>query len=104
MSRGRYASIFIDNGLSSIIKPSVEDDYTANAPSLTDKVNGTSIIDDLRKEKLEILSKMDLSDVSTNQESGNSQSSTNQEPENNQSPTDFKAPETIVNPEEEAVE
>ena len=30
MSRGRTASIFIDNGLSSIIKPPVEDNYTAN--------------------------------------------------------------------------
>ena len=47
MSRGWTASIFIDNGLSSIIKPSVEDNYTANAPSLTDKVNGKSIIDEL---------------------------------------------------------
>ena len=45
MSRGRTASIFIDNGLSSIIKHPVEDNYTANAPSLTDKVNGKSIIE-----------------------------------------------------------
>ena len=46
MSRGKTASIFIDNGLSKIIKPPINDEYTAKAPSLTDKIDGKSAIDD----------------------------------------------------------
>nr|DAO18770.1 MAG TPA: hypothetical protein [Caudoviricetes sp.] len=45
MSRGKTASIFIDNGLSNIIGNNTQDDYTAKAPSLKDKINGKSTIE-----------------------------------------------------------
>lgn len=60
MSRGREASIFIDNGLSSIIGKNSISTYQAKAPSLTDIINGTSAIDELRTQKLEILDQLDL--------------------------------------------
>ena len=60
MSRGRSAAIFIDNGLSEIIGKNVVQEYTAKAPSLTDKINGISAVDELREIKLEILNKFDL--------------------------------------------
>lgn len=104
MSRGRTASIFIDNGLSSIIKPSSEDDYTAKAPSLADKVNGISIIDELRKEKLETLSKFDLSEASESNSVNTNGESNNENSDKEVSPTDFKAPEEIKNPKEDEVE
>lgn len=96
MSRGRTASIFIDNGLSSIIKPPVEDNYTANAPSLTDKVNGKSIIDELIQEKLSNLNQYDLTKVTPEV--------TPHATTTEISPTDFKAPEELVDPEEEKVD
>lgn len=96
MSRGRTASIFIDNGLSSIIKPSVEDDYTANAPSLTDKINDKSIIDELIQEKLFNLNQYDLTKVTPEV--------TPHDTTTEVSPTDFKAPEELVDPEEEKVD
>ena len=96
MSRGKTASIFIDNGLSSIIKPSIRDDYTTKAPSLTDKVNGESIIDVLRKEKLNNLALYDLSDSETLSTATTSEESI--------PPTDFKAPETIVDDKEEIID
>lgn len=97
MSRGRSASIFIDNGLSSIIKPSVEDDYTANAPSLTDKINGKSIIDELIQEKLSNLNQYDLTAVTP-------EVAPQAAPTTDTSPTDFKAPEELVDSKEEEVD
>lgn len=96
MSRGRTASIFIDNGLSSIIKHPVEDNYTANAPSLTDKVNGKSIIDELIQEKLSNLNQYDLTKVTPEV--------TPHATTTEISPTDFKAPEELVDPEEAKVD
>lgn len=101
MSRGRTASIFIDNGLSSIIKPSTQDDYTAKAPSLTDKINGESIIDQLRNDKLSNLSQYDLTDATpATSETTTAEADT----KNEVSPTDFKDPETIVNPKQEEID
>lgn len=100
MSRGRTASIFIDNGLSSIIKPSTQDDYTAKAPSLTDKINGESIIDQLRNDKLSNLSQYDLTDATP----AASETAAEADTKNEVSPTDFKDPETIVNPKQEEID
>lgn len=66
MSRGKTASIFIDNGLSKIIKLPINDEYTAKAPSLTDKINGKSAIDDLKYEKLATLNQLNLEVVNSN--------------------------------------
>lgn len=60
MSRGRIASIFIDNGLSNLIGENINSLYQAFAPNIKDKVNGVSIIDKLRETKLELLRKLDL--------------------------------------------
>lgn len=102
MSRGRTASIFIDNGLSSIIKPSIQDDYTAKAPSLTDKINGESIIDQLRNDKLANLSQYDVTDATL--AASETSSETEAEAKNEASPTDFKDPETIVDPKQEEID
>lgn len=101
MSRGRTASIFIDNGLSSIIKPSTQDDYTAKAPSLTDKINGESIIDQLRNDKLSNLSQYDLTDATP---AASETTTTEADTKNEVPPTDFKDPETIVNPKQEEID
>lgn len=101
MSRGRTASIFIDNGLSSIIKPSTQDDYTAKAPSLTDKINGESIIDQLRNDKLSNLSQYDLTDATP---AASETTTAEDDTKNEVSPTDFKDPETIVNPKQEEID
>ena len=101
MSRGRTASIFIDNGLSSIIKPSTQDDYTAKAPSLTDKINGESIIDQLRNDKLSNLSQYDLTDATP---PASETTTAEADTKNEVSPTDFKDPETIVNPKQEEID
>lgn len=101
MSRGRTASIFIDNGLSSIIKPSTQDDYTAKAPSLTDKINGESIIDQLRNDKLSNLSQYDLTDATP---AASETTTAEADTKNEVSPTDFKDPETIVNPKQEEID
>ena len=63
MSRGRTASIFIDNNLSNLIGSSIEQNYTASAPSLTDKINGVNAIDTLRQQRLNMLEKLDLSEI-----------------------------------------
>lgn len=101
MSRGRTASIFIDNGLSSIIKPSTQDDYTAKAPSLTDKINGESIIDQLRNDKLSNLSQYDLTDTTP---AASETTTAEADTKNEVSPTDFKDPETIVDPKQEEID
>lgn len=101
MSRGRTASIFIDNGLSSIIKPSTQDDYTAKAPSLTDKINGESIIDQLRNDKLSNLSQYDLTDATP---AASETTTAEADTKNEVSPTDFKDPETIVDPKQEEID
>lgn len=61
MSRGKEASILMDNGLSDIIGNNVIQQYKAKAPSLNDKINGVSAVDALRKKKLDILNSLNLS-------------------------------------------
>lgn len=85
MSRGKTASIFIDNGLSNIIGKNIQDDYTAKAPSLKDKINGRSTIEQLKERKLNILNQLDLSPINTQQVNNqqtnqqNNQQATNQQ-------------------------
>ena len=95
MSRGKTASIFIDNGLSSIIGKNIQDDYTAKAPSLKDKINGKSTIEQLKERKLDILNQLDLSPIEgvPSQQANNSQN--NQTSQQAVNPTDFKAPESL---------
>lgn len=90
MSRGKTASIFIDNGLSGIIGKNIQDDYTAKAPSLKDKINGKSTIEQLKERKLSILDQLDLSPIEGLNETSNQNA--NQQVIN---PTDFKAPESL---------
>ena len=95
MSRGKTASIFIDNGLSNIIGKNIQDDYTAKAPSLKDKINGKSTIEQLKERKLDILNQLDLSPIEgapSQQANNNQNSQTSQQAVN---PTDFKAPESL---------
>lgn len=94
MSRGKTASIFIDNGLSSIIGKNTQDDYTAKAPSLKDKINGKSTIEQLKERKLDILNQLDLSPIEgvSSQQANNQNNQTSQQAVN---PTDFKAPESL---------
>lgn len=66
MSRGRTASIFIDNGLSSIIGNNNISTYKAKAPNLRDVINGTSAVDELRQIKTNILNSFDLSEIKVN--------------------------------------
>lgn len=63
MSRGREASIFIDNGLSDIIGKNIYQEYKAKAPSLNDVINGTSAVEELRNKKLKTLSQYDLTPI-----------------------------------------
>lgn len=91
MSRGKTASIFIDNGLSNIIGKNTQDDYTAKAPSLKDKINGKSTIEQLKERKLNILNQLDLSPI----EGAPSQQTNNQTSQQAVNPTDFKAPESL---------
>lgn len=95
MSRGKTASIFIDNGLSNIIGNNIQDDYTAKAPSLKDKINGKSTIEQLKERKLNILNQLDLSPIEgvPSQQANNSQN--NQTSQQAVNPTDFKAPESL---------
>lgn len=96
MSRGKTASIFIDNGLSSIIGGNIEDNYTAKAPSLNDKTNGKSTIDILKERKLDILNQLDLSPIQINGQPITSQSNTQQTPtEPAVVPEDFKNPDEL---------
>lgn len=97
MSRGKTASIFIDNGLSNIIGKNIQDDYTAKAPSLKDKINGKSTIEQLKERKLSILDQLDLSPIeglngTSNQNTNQQSTQTTQQAVN---PTDFKAPESL---------
>lgn len=94
MSRGKTASIFIDNGLSSIIGKNTQDDYTAKAPSLKDKINGKSTIEQLKERKLDILNQLDLSPIEgvPSQQANNQNNYASQQAIN---PTDFKAPESL---------
>ena len=94
MSRGKTASIFIDNGLSSIIGKNTQDDYTAKAPSLKDKINGKSTIEQLKERKLDILNQLDLSPIEgvPSQQANNQNNQASQQAIN---PTDFKAPESL---------
>lgn len=97
MSRGKTASIFIDNGLSNIIGKNIQDDYTAKAPSLKDKINGKSTIEQLKERKLSILDQLDLSPIeglneTSNQNTNQQSTQTTQQAIN---PTDFKAPESL---------
>lgn len=94
MSRGKTASIFIDNGLSSIIGKNTQDDYTAKAPSLKDKINGKSTIEQLKERKLDILNQLDLSPIEgvPSQQANNQNNQASQQAVN---PTDFKAPESL---------
>lgn len=93
MSRGKTASIFIDNGLSKIIKAPVNDEYTAKAPSLTDKINGKSAIDALKEAKLALLNQLDLtfteSTVKPTSQEDTGESST----EDTLNPMDFHNPD-----------
>lgn len=95
MSRGKTASIFIDNGLSNIIGNNIQDDYTAKAPSLKDKINGKSTIEQLKERKLNVLNQLDLSPIEgvPSQQANNSQN--NQTSQQAVNPTDFKAPESL---------
>lgn len=94
MSRGKTASIFIDNGLSNIIGKNTQDDYTAKAPSLKDKINGKSTIEQLKERKLDILNQLDLSPIEgvPSQQVNNQNNQPSQQAIN---PTDFKAPESL---------
>lgn len=67
MSRGKSAAIFIDNGLSEIIGNNIVQNYTTLAPNLNEKIDGVSAVDELRKFKLDIINKFDLTktDVKT---------------------------------------
>lgn len=94
MSRGKTASIFIDNGLSSIIGKNIQDDYTAKAPSLKDKINGKSTIEQLKERKLNILNQLDLSPIEGVVSQQNNQQN-NQSTQQAMNPTDFKAPESL---------
>lgn len=94
MSRGKTASIFIDNGLSSIIGKNIQDDYTAKAPSLKDKINGKSTIEQLKERKLNILNQLDLSPIEGVVSQQNNQQN-NQPTQQAVNPTDFKAPESL---------
>lgn len=94
MSRGKTASIFIDNGLSNIIGNNIQDDYTAKAPSLKDKINGKSTIEQLKERKLNILNQLDLSPIEGVDSQQNNQQS-NQPTQQAMNPTDFKAPESL---------
>lgn len=94
MSRGKTASIFIDNGLSSIIGKNIQDDYTAKAPSLKDKINGKSTIEQLKERKLNILNQLDLSPIEGVVTQQNNQQN-NQPTQQAMNPTDFKAPESL---------
>lgn len=93
MSRGKTASIFIDNGLSKIIQTPVQDEYTAKAPSLTDKANGQSAIDALKEAKLALLNQLDLtfteSTVKPTSQEDTGESST----EDTLNPMDFHNPD-----------
>jgi hypothetical protein len=67
MSRGKSASIIIDNNvagenkaLSGVIGKNRYSDYTAKAPSITDKINGVSAVDKLRQLKISLLDMYDL--------------------------------------------
>lgn len=94
MSRGKTASIFIDNGLSNIIGKNIQDDYTAKAPSLKDKINGKSTIEQLKERKLNILNQLDLSPIEGVVSQQNNQQN-NQSTQQAVNPTDFKAPESL---------
>lgn len=94
MSRGKTASIFIDNGLSNIIGKNIQDDYTAKAPNPKDKLNGKSIIDQLKERKLNILNQLDLSPIEGVTSQQNNQQN-NQPTQQAVNPTDFKAPESL---------
>lgn len=94
MSRGKTASIFIDNGLSGIIGKNIQDDYTAKAPSLKDKINGKSTIEQLKERKLSILDQLDLSPIEGLNETSN-QNANQQSTQQAINPTDFKAPESL---------
>lgn len=94
MSRGKTASIFIDNGLSGIIGKNTQDDYTAKAPSLKDKINGKSTIEQLKERKLSILDQLDLSPIEGLNETSN-QNANQQSTQQAINPTDFKAPESL---------
>lgn len=94
MSRGKTASIFIDNGLSNIIGNNIQDDYTAKAPSLKDKINGKSTIEQLKERKLNILNQLDLSPIEGVDSQQNNQQN-NQSTQQAMNPTDFKAPESL---------
>lgn len=94
MSRGKTASIFIDNGLSNIIGNNTQDDYTAKAPSLKDKINGKSTIEQLKERKLNILNQLDLSPIEGVDSQQNNQQN-NQPTQQAMNPTDFKAPESL---------
>lgn len=66
-SRGKEATVFIDNGLSNIIGKNVVDSYPAKAPSLTDKINkNKSIIEELQEAREQILKSFDLGEIETN--------------------------------------
>lgn len=93
MSRGRTASIFIDNGLSSIIGKNQMDTYTAKAPSLTDKINGKSAVDDLKEKKLATLEQFNLSPIEGVE---SKKTSTEEEKKPDAvSPTDFTNPDDL---------
>lgn len=94
MSRGKTASIFIDNGLSGIIGKNIQDDYTAKAPSLKDKINGKSTIEQLKERKLNILNQLDLSPIEGVVSQQNNQQN-NQPTQQAVNPIDFKAPESL---------
>ena len=94
MSRGKTASIFIDNGLSNIIGKNIQDDYTAKAPSLKDKINGKSTIEQLKERKLNILNQLDLSPIEGVVSQQNNQQN-NQPTQQAVNPTDFKEPESL---------
>ena len=60
MSRGRDAAIFVDSKLPGLIGDNRMSQYKAKAPSLLDKADGISAVDDLRAKKLQVLESYDL--------------------------------------------
>lgn len=103
MSRGKTASIFIDNGLSKIIQTSIEDEYTAKAPSLTDKANGQSAIDALKEAKLALLDQLDLTFTESTVKSTSQGTTGESSTEDTLNPMDFHNPDEYKPSTEEAI-
>ena len=99
ISRGRNGSILIDNGLSNIIGPNKEEFHTALAPNLKDAV------EEFRKIKLDILSRMNPQEETPESEQDQTDSSKEEAEQEEQNQEDTtEEPETPVLPEDESLE